>query len=213
MGFRAVLNRPAVYELLQFLFGYRRRLVREFIRPTTGMKILDIGCGPASILKYLPKDVEYVGYDLDARYIAYAQRRFGDRGRFYCASVAQALQQAQDATGFDLVMAIGVLHHLDDEDAKQVQAQAWSCLKPGGTLLTHDPIFDPAQSRAAHFFAAHDRGTHVRTRAQHDALVQNCFTDVETHILTDMYSVPYTILINRAKKTPGVEHPAPNRER
>ena len=52
-GVRAILSIPAVYSLLQKIMGAhkgRQILVRNYIQPYSGMKILDIGCGTADIL-------------------------------------------------------------------------------------------------------------------------------------------------------------------
>ena len=86
-GLRQVLSIPSVYNLFQRFMGAHRgrlELVKNHIRPYSGMRILDIGCGTAEILKYLPDDVEYFGYDVSGKYIAAANTRFGQRGVFYC---------------------------------------------------------------------------------------------------------------------------------
>jgi cyclopropane fatty-acyl-phospholipid synthase-like methyltransferase len=46
----------------------REWIVRDLIHPFPGMRILDLGCGPAQILSFLPDDVTYVGYDMSAEY-------------------------------------------------------------------------------------------------------------------------------------------------
>jgi ubiquinone/menaquinone biosynthesis C-methylase UbiE len=65
--FHTLLAIPFVYILSQKISGADKVLryyVRQYIRPNTGDRILDIGCGPADILALLPKDVSYVGYDM-----------------------------------------------------------------------------------------------------------------------------------------------------
>lgn len=55
-GMRAWLKFPFVYQLFNFLIGAdasRLQIVRTYIRPNEGDKILDIGCGPADILAFL----------------------------------------------------------------------------------------------------------------------------------------------------------------
>jgi ubiquinone/menaquinone biosynthesis C-methylase UbiE len=83
-GWHAALSAPIVYELVQHAAGARRwlkRFVRETVRPQTGERMLDIGCGPMAILRYLP-DVDYCGFDQSAAYIEPARRKFGEHGRF-----------------------------------------------------------------------------------------------------------------------------------
>ena len=66
MGLLAVLNDPRIYTLSQWLVGstkLRDILVREFIRPHQGMRVLDLGCGPGDFVLHL-LGVDYVRIDL-----------------------------------------------------------------------------------------------------------------------------------------------------
>jgi len=61
-GLRAVLPSPQVYDLLQNLLGadgLRRENARQSIRPAPGARVLDIGCGTGTILKFLPLETDY----------------------------------------------------------------------------------------------------------------------------------------------------------
>ncbi|MBK8535845.1 MAG: methyltransferase domain-containing protein [Candidatus Competibacteraceae bacterium] len=116
---RSLLAIPTLYRFFAQLIGgvnARTRFVKEHIRPQEGDKILDIGCGPADILEFLLL-VNYVGFDASARYIAAAQKRFGPRGRFFCAMVNRYTLQEKN---FDLVIASGILHHLNDAEALEL---------------------------------------------------------------------------------------------
>jgi 2-polyprenyl-3-methyl-5-hydroxy-6-metoxy-1,4-benzoquinol methylase len=197
---RCVLSSAFVYELLQTLFGYRRRFVREFVRPESRARILDIGCGPARILDYLPADVDYVGFDMNTRYIAAAQARYGHRAQFHCALVGE---QAVTSVPFDIVLAVGVVHHLNDAAAELVFSSARAQLTPQGTLVTLDPAFAQGQSRARRWFAAHDRGQHVRAVHEYEHWASRSFGRVDTAVVTDLYSVPYTICIMRCSSNTG----------
>src|SRR5438552_4181241 len=62
---RSVLAFPQAYNLFFQVIGAPERsriLVRDYIRPRPGDRILEIGCGPGTIIPYLPK-TEYVGFD------------------------------------------------------------------------------------------------------------------------------------------------------
>jgi SAM-dependent methyltransferase len=111
-GIRSILSHPFVYGAFQNIMGAQRgraRFVRDCVRPFPGMRVLDLGCGPAEVLSSMPDDIDYVGYDMSADYIAAAQRRFANRGEFHC----RLLEKAEVATlePFDLVMGIGVRAH------------------------------------------------------------------------------------------------------
>ena len=67
------------------------RYVNEALQPKSGMKMLDVGCGPANVLPYLPP-LDYTGIDLNEKHIAYARQRHGDRGRFIVGNAADDLK-------------------------------------------------------------------------------------------------------------------------
>ena len=78
------LKVPFLYNLFQDAIGgnaLRRNFIQSHVRARPGDKLIDIGCGPAQILPWLP-DVEYLGFDINRDYIASAQRTHGDKGTF-----------------------------------------------------------------------------------------------------------------------------------
>ncbi len=82
---RRVLAIPAAYQLWWNMVGgsaLAKILVNEYIQPKTGARILEIGCGPGIIVRYLPPS-DYLGFDLSPEYIKLAQRRF-PKARFLC---------------------------------------------------------------------------------------------------------------------------------
>ena len=75
---RSVLAVPAAYNLWWNLVGgpaFAKVLVRDYLQPGVGARILEIGCGPGTIVGYLPQ-VEYLGFDLSFKYIEMARKRF-----------------------------------------------------------------------------------------------------------------------------------------
>src|ERR1700745_1432862 len=113
-GLYSLLSLPSVYRLFRTIVrGDACRIyVSEYVRHAPGDKVLDIGCGPGDILEDLPA-VDYLGFDISPKYVEAARKRFGRRGRFFCANVGLTATD-QEAASFDLVLATGVLHHLDD---------------------------------------------------------------------------------------------------
>ena len=152
------------------------------------MKILDIGCGPAGILDFLP-DIHYWGFDISEAYIAEAKYKYAKRGYFSCKQL-----QIDDLTNlpkFDVVLALGLLHHLDDSVPVDVIRLASEALKPGGRLVTIDPCLDSTQNFFARFLVASDRGRNVRNKEHYQALAQKVFlsTTAEAH---HQAWIPYT---------------------
>lgn len=200
-GLYPVLGLPFVYTVFESAIGAlaaRRRVIREHVRPKPGERILDIGCGPGDVVRFLPARVQYVGFDESAAYIETARRRFGHRARFYCERVRE--KTLAEGERFDIVLAFGILHHLDDPEAIALFRLAGQALRPGGRLFTLDGCFVPGQSRWARWLLRFDRGKNVRTQEEYLSLIGSEFTDVQAAIRNDIFWIPYTALVLQCRR-------------
>ena len=191
---RTVLSLPWAYRAYSRLISrqHAEKLVREYVKPLPGNRVLDIGCGPGDILAHLP-DVDYFGFDMNERYIEEANARFGDRGNFFCRRVNQ--EAIERPRSFDIVMALGVLHHLDDEEAMKLFHLAHYSLKPGGRLITFDGCYHEGQGAVARYILASDRGQFVRTEAEYMAIASRVFSHIQSSLRRDLLRIPYSHLI------------------
>ena len=191
-GLRAALSRPWLYDVFQNVLGgasARTEYAHDFIRAIAGMRVLDLGCGTAQILSFLPEGVDYWGYDVSADYIQAAAARFGVRGHFRRGIPDEGA--LQNIAPFDLALAMGVLHHLDDESARHLLRVARQALRQGGRFVSIDPVFMTGQHPVARFLIANDRGRHVRDAEAYMALAREEFGTVEGTIRHRSW-VPYT---------------------
>jgi ubiquinone/menaquinone biosynthesis C-methylase UbiE len=116
-GAYRLITVPSIYKGLMFSLGADQaitRYVQEVLQPRPGIKMLDVGCGPANVLAYLPA-LNYTGIDLNEKHVAYAQQKYGDRGRFIVGNAADDLKQEENT--FDLINVSALLHHLGDREA------------------------------------------------------------------------------------------------
>jgi SAM-dependent methyltransferase len=163
------------------------------VAPRPGDRILDIGCGPGDVVDFLPEGVHYVGFAESDTYLRSARKRFGHRAEFYCERVGD--KQLQELASFDIVLAFGVLHHLDDTRALQLFRLAHQALKPGGRLFTIDGCYLQGQSFLARWLLNKDRGKNVRSEGGYRALADAVFSDVCPSLHHRLFRVPYTILV------------------
>lgn len=191
---RSVLALPQAYQVFFNLIGARERsriLVRDYIHARPGNRILEIGCGPGTIVPFLP-EVEYVGFDLSPEYIAQARKKF-PRAKFVCERVSE--YNLPQRNYFDIVLALGIVHHLDDSEAQQLFHIAHDALRPGGKLVTLDGVWTEHQSRSARYLLARDRGQFVRSQEQYVSLASQVFSKIAPSIRHDLLRIPYTHII------------------
>src|SRR5712671_3450429 len=87
------LNVPFVYNAFSAAIGanaLRRKLIQNHVRAKPGDKLIDIGCGSALALQWLP-EVRYIGLDINPDCIAFDERTYGTKGTFVIGD-ARSLQ-------------------------------------------------------------------------------------------------------------------------
>lgn len=162
---------------------------------------MDIGCGPADILKFLP-DVDYVGIDSNPGYIQSAMKRYGGRGRFLCKKIGEDTLSFDSK--FNIIMANGVLHHLNDDEASALFKTAQQYLDPMGRMITGDACLVEKQSWVTRLIFSLDRGKFIRMCAGCMKLLPSCYSSRVT-IRHDLTFFPFTSIImecyNAAEQT------------
>jgi len=178
---RCILTTPFVYDFYQEIVGgnkLRCNFVADYVRAKPGDKVVDIGCGPAQLLRWLP-ELEYIGFDTNKAYIAMAQKKYGHRGLFLVGDT-KMLENDQRLLNTGIVICCGILHHLDDDEVFHVVKFAYKILKAGGRLVRLDPCWAPHQGFFEKWMLAHDRGQHIRTEQGYRRLIERVFPNFKT---------------------------------
>ncbi len=193
-----LLEFSSVYTKLQgLLLGVKTypTLINQFIKPTRGCSVLDVGCGPATVLEFL-QDVQYIGLDHNPNYIATATKKYGLKGTFICADVDQLNDYGFKT--FDRIIILGVMHHLDDAQLTQLMMSLKGRLNSGGVLITFDCAYEEKQNLIAKLLAKSDRGKFVRTKEQYLKFIEVAFNVEQADLRHDLLRVPYTHLLTRS---------------
>lgn len=157
-----------------------------------GKSVLEIGCGPGTWYPYLGATANYVGIDWNANHIDAANRQYASpTARFVCADLGDP--QFRDSIGpFDVVIGMGILHHLDDPVVDGVAANLATLLGPQGRYIGVEPVLHDRQNPVARFLKAIDSGKNIRRETGYRSLLSSHFDHVDTRIRTDMMRVPYS---------------------
>jgi SAM-dependent methyltransferase len=195
------LKVPFLYNLFQDAIGgnaLRRKVMQSHVRAKPGDKVIDIGCGPAQVLSWLP-DVQYLGLDINPAYIASATRRHGNKGIFVVGHT-KSLQHDLRFKDADIVIAFGVLHHLDDQDAAHCIRFAYEALKKRGRFVALDACWIPNQGVLSRYIMSNDRGQNIRTEQQYRQLASKIFKNVGTWVDTTPMRIPYVTVVLECEK-------------
>ena len=134
-----------------------RTVIRRDLELGRGLRSLDLGCGPGAFSDLFDGD-DYVGVDMNARYIDYARRK--RKGSFL---VGDARSMHLPDSRFDQTLIFGLLHHLPDEDVRRVLGEVRRVMGPGGRALVIEDI--PAVSKlnlVGHLIHNVENGEHIR---------------------------------------------------
>jgi SAM-dependent methyltransferase len=190
----APLRLPQLYNLSQRLVGGgrdRAAFVTTHVIFRSDEKVVDAGCGTGSALEFLPP-VNYFGFDSNPQYVRVARSRYGSHGEFLCgdASSPQVRELAQDADAF---LSLGVLHHLTDQQIREILSLARACLRPSGRFIFYEPCFSANDHWVGRIFMGLDRGGNIKTDQAWRALISEYFATVEEYIRQPVYLFRYTI--------------------
>ena len=193
---KILLSNPFTYKVIQKLFGsegFRKTFSEEYLKLNKNDYLLDLGCGTGDILRFLPK-INYTGIDSSLEYVRHAQINYSDSAKFIC----QTFDSNSTLKGcYDCVIAVGLIHHLDDATSQKLISNSFNVLKKGGRLITIDNITYKGQSKLAQWIIKNDRGEYIRNLRSYTSLFSvESFDEISFDIREDLIMMPYTHVVS-----------------
>lgn len=193
MKLAQVFDFAKVYEPFQFSVtrkGTSEIVRNEILKPDRIAKVLDFGCG-IGYHSQLFKSGQYLGIEPLGSCISVANRKYSSPDVEFRLGDQTALKSLPD-NSFDLVFAMGVLHHINDKIFSEFVVEAHRLLKPGARLTTFDPVFHSRQSKISEWVVKQDRGNWVRTETEYVNVIGGAFSGAfNTKIYSKLLRIPY----------------------
>ncbi len=205
MKFANIFDNPQLYKLFQSAListGSKLRIRNEVIKPIGVNRVLDFGCGIGNLSEDF-RNADYLGIEPLPSCVDKANRLYKTPRTNFIVGDHSYLNSIPDSS-FDLVIAIGVLHHIDDHIFSEFVREAERILTPGGRLTTFDPVFHANQSKLSRWVVSRDRGVWVRSVDDYLQPIRAVFSStINFKIYSGLLRIPYDHLWIELKKHSG----------
>jgi len=170
-----LLSYSFFYELIQKIFGFdlfRKKIIKKYA--SSSFFILDIGCGPANMLKYFPNCKLYYGFDTNSSYIKAARKKYKDSKNFFFAKEFDPSLLPSKYI-FDLTLIFGLLHHLSNDEVYNLLKKIIKVMHKNMQILILDNVRIYKQNFITRFLMDHDRGKFIRESKEYKRLIKKVF--------------------------------------
>ena len=193
MRFVSIFDNASLYKSFQFAVSRRKTLSvirEEVLRPVGVQDVLDFGCGIGYHALEFP-NANYLGIEPLQSCIRKAHVLYSASNRHFVLGDHKMLSEIPDSS-FDLIIAIGVLHHINDDIVTEFLQEGHRILRSGGRLTTLDPVLHVDQSILSRAVVKRDRGKWVRTESEYSEIITSHFPGkMVKKIYTGLLRIPY----------------------
>lgn len=165
-----ILFKELMIRLITLDYHVLKKIIHKELQIKNGAKILDIGCG-TGILAPLFSNTNYIGIDIDEKLIDFANKRYPNKFKLMNGDKINFPNSL-----FDVILIIGVIHHLDNKTSIKVFSQMKKVLKKYGMILIIEAI-PPIDSYNyfGHFLRALDKGHNIRYLEEYEYMFRKYF--------------------------------------
>ena len=144
-----------------------------------GSKVLDFGSGFGTFAKYFD-NLDYIGIEINNKYILRAQK-LNPKYKFLNLNLDQTILDNK----YKLVLIYGVLHHIPDNEVKNILINIKNALDEDGKIYIYEPL--PPQSLwsiKSLVLKNLDLGNFIRTKKDLVSLIPNDLTYEELSLIS-----------------------------
>jgi SAM-dependent methyltransferase len=118
-----------------YYFSKRLDIVLDSLQNYDCARILDVGCGPGMMAEYsIKRGFEFFGIDISKKMIDECISKFGHANSVHF-SVGKLQSLEFKNSFFDVVLCMGALEYVNEDEIENAISEMMRVLKPGGLLL------------------------------------------------------------------------------
>lgn len=156
--------------LLTCNYFVRRKIIRGYTKSGDFKCILDAGCG-TGVLSRLFSAKEYFGVDINKDVIRYARKHYPGY-QFVTADLTSFVTQKF----FDLVLIVGVIHHLSDQETEKFFEFIFAHTEKGAKIIIIEAISPILRWNLLGYLLRYfDKGEFIRTPTGYKRLIEKRF--------------------------------------
>ena len=179
-----------IFQLGVIKKGTTKKVRDEVLKPIGVKRVLDFGCGIGYHAEEF-RNSTYLGVEPLQGCVDKANKLFKSSSAQFVTGDQHFLKSIPDSS-FDLIIALGVLHHIDEDIVSEFLKESYRILKRGGRLTTFDPVFHVNQTRISRWVVSKDRGNWVRTIEEYLRPVEVVYkNNVHYKIYSNLLRIPY----------------------
>jgi len=170
---------PKMYNLLVRPGHLADRIINNIIKkkfPIENKFVLDFGCGIGSSCSMFQPD-KYIGVDCDIKRIVYAKAQHPEYNFYFLNTDILPV----DENSVDYVLALSVIHHIDENQLHIYLDEFKRILKPDGMVIALEPCFLDRKCFSNLFMRVMDRGKFIHKEHEYRKLFEDHNYIVEIH--------------------------------
>ena len=199
---KKLLEIPLVYNCFQHCTGYYKFMIQkvsESLQEINPTSIVDLGCGPGMLLQKRIINNNYLGIDISSKYTTQAEmnaKKLSIQSLFETKEVEKVnYEKYSDFLGGEpIFLALGLFHHLPNEDLKLLLEQIKKT-QSNAQILSIDPVFIDDQDFVSKYIVSQDRGKFVRHKNDLiEILLQDSFKPKKLEVSKEFTRLPSDLM-------------------
>jgi cyclopropane fatty-acyl-phospholipid synthase-like methyltransferase len=174
---------------------YKNSFLEESLGSFTGNSVLDLGCGTGVAAKFVSDPVQYYGIDISEEYLKSVLQKKSN-AIVHIGSISDREPYEAIQLGYqDVTLALGLFHHINDQEMMSCLDQLRNVMSPGSVLKSFDPVIDSSTSKVAAWVARNDRGQYLRTPDELCGIFEKFSLRAEYRVMRNVIRIPVDVVV------------------